>query len=158
MVGDRPAVPSAAALLVGPDGLEVPVDASGRASEPLLVTGLWSVKDRDGRAIGGVVVDIDLAATDLTCQPMEAVRDWLGASGSAEIAFASGSKMPGLLEREDRDTGTARLLLATLLALAVIESLLSRRFSRGAGSAERGDPGVAATVRRGAEKSPGVTA
>lgn len=158
MVGDRPPVVSGAALLVGPDGREVAVDAAGRATEPLMATGLWSVRDRDGRTVGGVVVDIDLAAIDLTCQPIEAVRDWAGTSGSAEISFASGARMPELLVRQDRDTGTARVLLAALLVLAVIEGVMSRRFSRGAGSAERGDPGVTPTVRQRADSGRGVAA
>ena len=157
-VGDRPAVASGAVLLVAPDGLEIPVDATGRAAEPLLATGLWSAKDRDGRTVGGIVVDIDVRATDLTCQPAAAISAWADGPGSAEIAFASGARMPELLVRQDRDTGTARILLVALLALAVIESVLSRRFSRGAGSAERGDPGVAPSVRQGSGSTRGVAA
>jgi hypothetical protein len=146
VVGDRPTLVSGAAILVSPDGREVAIDAQGKASEPLMTVGLWTVRDRDGRPFGGVVVDVDLAATDLTCQPLAAVRDWIGSAGPEDITFASGAKMPELLVREDRDSGTARTLLAALLVLAIVESVLSRRFSRGAGSVERGDPGVLASL------------
>lgn len=157
-VGDRPAVASGAVTLVGPDGREIAVDAAGRAAEPLMTTGLWTLRDRDGRAVGGVVVDVAIAAADLTCQPVEAVREWAGAAGAPDLAIASGARLPELLVREDRDTGTARILLAALLALVVVESILSRRFSRGAGSAERGDPGVAPTVRDRPEPGRGAAA
>ena len=135
-----------ATTLVSPEGREIPVDGNDQASEPLMTTGLWTIRDADGRAIGGVVVDIELAAADLTCQPPAAIRDWIGSSDPDDLAFASGASMPELLKREDRDTGTARILLAILLVLVIVESILSRRFSHGAGSAERGDPGVAASV------------
>lgn len=157
-VGDRPALAAGAVSLLGPGGREVAVDATGRAAEPLMATGLWTVRDRDGRPVGGVVVDIAISAADLTCQPVEAVREWAGAAGSPDLAIASGGKLPELLVREDRDTGTARILLAALLLLVIVESILSRRFSRGAGSAERGDPGVVPTVRERPETGRGVAA
>lgn len=156
VVGDRPALIAGTSVLVAPDGREVAIDADGRASEPLLSTGLWTMRDRDGRAIGGVVVDVDLIAADLTCQPAQAVREWMGDSGADDLTFASGANLAELLVREDRDTGTARILLVALLLLAIIESLLARRFSRGAGSAERGDPGVVASVAGRVEPKRGV--
>ena len=146
-IGDRPELPAGSAVLVAPDGREWPVDLTGRPTEPLMSAGLWTIRDRDGRAIGGVVVDIDLAAADLTGQPVEAVRAWAGAAGSESLEFASGEALPKLLSRDDRDRGTARILLAALLGLVVAECILARRFSRGAGSSERGDPGVAPSVR-----------
>lgn len=157
-VGDQPTLPPGAATLVAPDGREVAVDAGGRSGEPLMTAGLWTVRDRDGRPMAGVVVDVDLAAADLTCQPIEAVRAWAGPGDSGEVAFARGDRLPELLARDDQDQGTARILLATLLVLAIIESVLSRRFSRGAGATERGDPGIAPSVRERSEAGRGAPA
>jgi hypothetical protein len=143
-IGDRPELPAGAASLIAPAGREVSVDPTGRPAEPLTEAGLWTVRDRDDRAIGGVVVDVELAAADLGCQPVDVVRTWAG--GSDDVVVASGAALPQLLARDDRDTGAARILLAALLALFIVEGFLARRFSRGAGSAERGDPGVTSEV------------
>ncbi len=143
VVAEQPAIRLRdAAELVGPDDVRVGLEA-GVARGPLLQPGAWKALDVAGRPVGGIAVNVDLAATRLAPQSPDVVSAWFAPAGAVHVAPPSG--MVAALQPVEDSVGIAVWLLAAVALLAVVETLLARWFSHAtSGVRVLSDPGVGA--------------
>ncbi len=150
-VGQQPrlGLGPAAATLMGPDGRRLPIDATGRAREPLGRAGVWKVLDQADQTVGAVAVNVEPDAGRTDTQPQAAVTQWLRTSGPWE-AFDPADPAAALRTAQ---TGSplAGLLLLVVAALVALETALARLFSHATRPArQRFATGVVPQVAGGA--------
>ena len=139
----------AAASLLGPEGRRVPIDATGRAREPLGRAGLWSVLDQADQTVGAVAVNVEPDAGRTDPQPQAAVTQWLGTSGSWEVFDPADPA--AALRTAKTGSPLAGLLLLVVAALVALETALARFWSHATRPArQRFATGVVPPVAGGA--------
>jgi hypothetical protein len=122
-----PGIPPAARTLIGPDDTTLAVEAGGRLSAGPARAGLYVVRDPAGQPLGQLAVNVDAEAGRTEVQEEPAVEAWLAESGSWSLLPAD--ELAGRLERVRSGAPLARMLLAALLVLVILETLLARWFS-----------------------------
>lgn len=129
LVGDQPAaVPYRAAVsLSGPEGLLVDLDDDRRPFAPVEQSGLYRALDGAARDVGTVAVNIDPAGGRTDVQAGEAVDLWLRKAGDFE--GLDDANATAALARAETGAPIGGVLLVIVLALAVLETILARRFS-----------------------------
>jgi hypothetical protein len=128
-VGEQPnlARGPAARDIVGPDETRIALDPAGRPHQPLNRAGVYTVHDQSDQPIGKLAVNIDTAAGATDVQSPAAISAWLNASGPW-VTFDA-SNIGSTLAIDRATSPLAGILLLTVLALVVIETLLARWFS-----------------------------
>ena len=131
-VGDRPVLERAATTVerLGEgedDDLTVAVDSSGRPAAPLSRAGLYRQVDPAQLDVGLLAVNVDPDAGNTERVPPDAVAAWLGESGS--WAWLDEADPAAPLRAADGAASIAGALLVAVLILAVLETILARRFS-----------------------------
>jgi hypothetical protein len=140
-VGEQPALARGTAVrdLVDPEGVLIPLDALGRPRSAFERTGLYALTDQASQNVGAVAVNVDAVAGRTSTQSQAAVTAWLADSGDWEL-FDS-DDLTAALQRTKTGATLASLLLWTVLALVILETMLARWFSH----AHQGKPGKATT-------------
>lgn len=155
-VGEQPALAlgRAAAELVGPQSQRITLQADGRPQRPFKRAGLYAINDRASQRIGALAVNIDPTSARTDVQDRDAVAAWLGRSGPWQILGGDRGGVIAALSPADSGLPIASILLGTVLALVILETLLARWFShaRQVGTQRPGSgrwPGLRPTVREG---------
>jgi hypothetical protein len=130
-IGDRPRLADAAAVVEvrSPRGALLPVDESGVLERPLVEPGPHTALDPAGRAVSTFVVRTDPRAASTAVMAPDRAAALLGGGWSFESTEAIAARFG-----EDPAAGAlSMLLLLAVLGLALLEMLLSRRFSHASG-------------------------
>ena len=114
-----------ASRVIAPSGAAIDVDEQGIAERATSEPGLHRLLDGAGREMGIVAAGIDARAARASPSPADAARRSLGRD--VEFVDASGAVSRLATEEGGRPLWTA--LAAAALLLAVVETLLARRFS-----------------------------
>lgn len=153
LAGDRPVLPAGTAAIELGDGdtsIVLDIDATSRPARPVEQSGLYRLVDPAGLVMGTLAVNVDTEAARTEPQPGDAVRSWL--EGSGPWTWLDTTDIAAALRPVEGGAGVSGWLLGAALALALIESILARRFSH----ASRGlaSPGAEAAFGSGSD---GVT-
>lgn len=140
VVGEQQAIARGSVVrdLVDPEGELLPLDANGRPQNPFSMEGMYELLDRGSRPVGILAVNVEPRAGRSQTQDPEAVQAWL--SGSGEWMQFNPDNLKAALLTSRAGSSLAGILLWIVLALVVLETLLSRWFShalRTAASEER---------------------
>jgi len=129
ILGDAagPTLPPAASEVVGPGGDRHEITRNGSIDPPLRDPGLHEILDAGGRSIGRLAVNVDAEAGRTEVQSREVVESWL--LGAGPVRWLEDRDAPVEVADVREVSPVARWLLWTVLGLAIVESLLARRFS-----------------------------
>ena len=129
VVGSASALPPPAASLRSPSGDSIEIGEDRRLERETLEPGPHLVLDASGREIGLVAANIDLGAASVETTSGEEVARIFAAEGSETL---TASAMPERLGGASKGLPIAAALAWAALGFAVLEILLSRRFSHAA--------------------------
>ncbi len=128
-VGEQPnlALGPAARDVVGPQDQRLAIDSAGKPQQPFEKAGVYEVRDQAGNPAGKIAVNVDAAAGSTDVQSPAAIASWLGSSGP--WATFDESNIGAALAVDRATSPVAGALLLIVLGLALIETILARRFS-----------------------------
>ena len=129
-VGEQSAIVSIernANALIAADGTRIALDRLRRPSSPLNQSGLYQVVDESQRQVGVVAVNVDAEAARTDTLSEAEVTGWLGESGDWTMFDPEAPE--AMLASAEGGRSIAGMLLIAVLVLAILETILARRFS-----------------------------
>lgn len=130
-VGEQPVLATgpAARQVIAANGQSITLDQNGRLQQALDRAGVYTVQDQTNQPIGKIAVNIDSSAGLTSVQSAAAVSSWLNASAPGMWSTFDASNLAATLAVDRATSPIAGLLLLIVLGLAVVETILARRFS-----------------------------
>lgn len=110
-------------------GRTVPVGAGGRTIAAVDRSGIYEMVDARGESRGAFAVTVDLASCSVRPSDPERARSWLATVGPVGETGTEREAGRGIASGSGPGMAIAGWMLAACLALAVLESVLARRFS-----------------------------
>lgn len=110
-------------------GRAVPVGAGGRTVAPVDRSGAYEMADARGESRGAFAVTVDLASCSVRPSDPGRAMSWLATVGTVSEPGTERDAGRGIASGSGPGMAIAGWMLAACLALAVLESVLARRFS-----------------------------